>query len=270
VHINHGYRVDGPYTGGLHVGLAITLETVKFLGVEHVFQNALTGMPKGGATGGADFNRRFAPTPRSCGSASRSERAWRAPTSSHFVRRRDAGARSDLTDRPVVGTTLARRIGHRRVQASNVRLPATGTMVWGAVREAPSTAVPPVLRQLLEAIAEATATALSPVLGQMLEALAEPTTVQLVGTVSKDFHARAEPPHACLVSNGLVRRLLVGLDVHDDAPFTAILLGDKSTAGVERAWHRGRVVCHRACYLFRARERPTEAKRQRHTSPAAG
>jgi hypothetical protein len=72
---------------------------------------------------------------------------------------------------------------------------------------------------LLEAIAEATATTLSPGLGQVLEALTEPATVQLVGSVSKHFHACAEPPDACLVSDGLMRGLLVGLDVHDVASF---------------------------------------------------
>ena len=63
----------------------------------------------------------------------------------------------------------------------------------------------------------------------MLEALAEPTTVQLVGTVREHFDACAEPPDASLVSNGLVRGLLVGLDIHDIAPFTAVPLDDKST-----------------------------------------
>jgi glutamate dehydrogenase (NADP+) len=61
VHINRGYRVEynsalGPYKGGLRFHPEVTLGTVKFLGFEQVFKNALTGMPIGGAKGGADFD----------------------------------------------------------------------------------------------------------------------------------------------------------------------------------------------------------------------
>ena len=61
VHINRGYRVEfnsalGPYKGGLRLHPSTTLGTVKFLGFEQVFKNALTGMPIGGAKGGSDFD----------------------------------------------------------------------------------------------------------------------------------------------------------------------------------------------------------------------
>jgi glutamate dehydrogenase (NADP+) len=61
VHINRGYRVEynsalGPYKGGLRFHPSVTLGTVKFLGFEQVFKNALTGMPIGGGKGGADFD----------------------------------------------------------------------------------------------------------------------------------------------------------------------------------------------------------------------
>lgn len=60
-HINRGYRVEfnsalGPYKGGLRFHPSVNLGIVKFLGFEQVFKNALTGMPIGGAKGGADFD----------------------------------------------------------------------------------------------------------------------------------------------------------------------------------------------------------------------
>ncbi len=61
VHINRGYRVEfnsalGPFKGGLRFHPSVSLGIVKFLGFEQVFKNALTGMPIGGAKGGADFD----------------------------------------------------------------------------------------------------------------------------------------------------------------------------------------------------------------------
>jgi glutamate dehydrogenase (NADP+) len=61
VHINRGFRVEfnsalGPYKGGLRFHPSVYLGIVKFLGFEQVFKNALTGMPLGGAKGGADFD----------------------------------------------------------------------------------------------------------------------------------------------------------------------------------------------------------------------
>ena len=63
VHINRGFRVEfnsalGPYKGGLRFHPSVSLGTVKFLGFEQTFKNALTGMPIGGGKGGADFDPR--------------------------------------------------------------------------------------------------------------------------------------------------------------------------------------------------------------------
>jgi glutamate dehydrogenase (NADP+) len=61
VHINRGYRVEfnsalGPYKGGLRFHPSVNLGIVKFLGFEQIFKNALTGLPIGGAKGGANFD----------------------------------------------------------------------------------------------------------------------------------------------------------------------------------------------------------------------
>nr|PZN79240.1 MAG: NADP-specific glutamate dehydrogenase [Pseudomonadota bacterium] len=61
VHINRGFRVCfnsalGPYKGGLRFHPSVYLGIVKFLGFEQIFKNAITGMPIGGAKGGADFD----------------------------------------------------------------------------------------------------------------------------------------------------------------------------------------------------------------------
>ncbi|MGJ9404981.1 NADP-specific glutamate dehydrogenase [Nesterenkonia aurantiaca] len=61
VHINRGFRVQfnsalGPYKGGLRFDPTVMLGTVKFLGFEQIFKNALTGLPIGGGKGGSDFN----------------------------------------------------------------------------------------------------------------------------------------------------------------------------------------------------------------------
>lgn len=61
VHVNRGFRVEfnsalGPYKGGLRFHESVTLDTIKFLGFEQTFKNALTGMPIGGAKGGSDFD----------------------------------------------------------------------------------------------------------------------------------------------------------------------------------------------------------------------
>ncbi len=60
---NLGYRVQfnnaiGPYKGGLRFHSSVTLSTLKFLGFEQTFKNALTTLPMGGAKGGSDFNPR--------------------------------------------------------------------------------------------------------------------------------------------------------------------------------------------------------------------
>jgi glutamate dehydrogenase (NADP+) len=61
VHINRGFRVEfnsalGPYKGGLRFHPSVYLGTVKFLGFEQTFKNALTNLPIGGAKGGSDFD----------------------------------------------------------------------------------------------------------------------------------------------------------------------------------------------------------------------
>ncbi|MDR1021968.1 MAG: NADP-specific glutamate dehydrogenase [Prevotellaceae bacterium] len=59
--VNTGYRVQfnnalGPYKGGVRFHPSVTLSTLKFLGFEQTFKNALTTLPMGGAKGGADFS----------------------------------------------------------------------------------------------------------------------------------------------------------------------------------------------------------------------
>ncbi|WP_253450542.1 NADP-specific glutamate dehydrogenase [Halomonas sp. Y3] len=61
VQVNKGYRVQfnsalGPYKGGLRFHPSVTSGTIKFLGFEQIFKNALTGLPIGGGKGGSDFN----------------------------------------------------------------------------------------------------------------------------------------------------------------------------------------------------------------------
>src|SRR5919112_4924489 len=60
-HVNRGFRVEfnsalGPYKGGLRFHPSVYLGTIKFLGFEQIFKNALTGMPIGGGKGGSDFD----------------------------------------------------------------------------------------------------------------------------------------------------------------------------------------------------------------------
>ncbi|MDR3180840.1 MAG: glutamate dehydrogenase, partial [Prevotellaceae bacterium] len=61
IHVNNGYRVQfnnaiGPYKGGFRFHPSVTLSTLKFLGFEQTFKNALTTLPMGGAKGGSDFD----------------------------------------------------------------------------------------------------------------------------------------------------------------------------------------------------------------------
>ena len=60
-HTNHGFRVQfnsaiGPFKGGLRFHPSVNPSVVKFLGFEQTYKNALTGLPIGGAAGGADFD----------------------------------------------------------------------------------------------------------------------------------------------------------------------------------------------------------------------
>jgi len=61
MHTSHGYRVQfnsamGPYKGGLRFHPSVDMDSVKFLGFEQTYKNALTGLPLGGASGGSDFD----------------------------------------------------------------------------------------------------------------------------------------------------------------------------------------------------------------------
>ena len=61
IHTNVGYRCQfngaiGPYKGGLRFQKNVTPSVMKFLGFEQTFKNSLTGLPIGGAKGGADFD----------------------------------------------------------------------------------------------------------------------------------------------------------------------------------------------------------------------
>ncbi|MCP8899533.1 NADP-specific glutamate dehydrogenase [Gilvimarinus xylanilyticus] len=58
---HRGFRVQynnalGPYKGGLRFSDSVDLDVLFFLGFEQCFKNALTGLPLGGAKGGANFN----------------------------------------------------------------------------------------------------------------------------------------------------------------------------------------------------------------------
>ena len=61
IHVQRGWRVQnnnaiGPYKGGLRFHPSVTESVLKFLAFEQTFKNALTGLPMGGAKGGANFD----------------------------------------------------------------------------------------------------------------------------------------------------------------------------------------------------------------------
>jgi glutamate dehydrogenase (NADP+) len=61
IHINTGWRVQqsnalGPYKGGLRFHPSVNESVLKFLAFEQCFKNSLTGLPLGGAKGGANFD----------------------------------------------------------------------------------------------------------------------------------------------------------------------------------------------------------------------
>ena len=61
VQVNTGYRVQyssaiGPYKGGLRFHPSVNNSIMKFLGLEQILKNSLTGMPIGGAKGGSNFD----------------------------------------------------------------------------------------------------------------------------------------------------------------------------------------------------------------------
>jgi len=61
IRTNRAWRVQfnnaiGPYKGGLRFHPSVNQSILKFLGFEQVLKNSLTGLPMGGAKGGANFN----------------------------------------------------------------------------------------------------------------------------------------------------------------------------------------------------------------------
>ncbi len=61
VQVNKGFRVQfnsaiGPYKGGIRLHPTVNEGILKFLGLEQILKNSLTGTPIGGAKGGADFD----------------------------------------------------------------------------------------------------------------------------------------------------------------------------------------------------------------------
>lgn len=61
IRVNRAWRVQfnnsiGPYKGGMRFHPSVTLGVLKFLGFEQTLKNSLTGLPMGGAKGGANFN----------------------------------------------------------------------------------------------------------------------------------------------------------------------------------------------------------------------
>ena len=59
--VNRGFRVQmssaiGPYKGGLRFHPSVNLSIMKFLAMEQVLKNVLSGLPIGGGKGGSDFD----------------------------------------------------------------------------------------------------------------------------------------------------------------------------------------------------------------------
>ena len=59
--VNRGFRVQmssaiGPYKGGLRFHPSVNLSILKFLALEQVLKNSLSGLPIGGGKGGSDFD----------------------------------------------------------------------------------------------------------------------------------------------------------------------------------------------------------------------
>ena len=61
VQVNRGYRIQannaiGPYKGGLRFHKSVNESVLKFLALEQILKNSLTGLPMGGGKGGSDFD----------------------------------------------------------------------------------------------------------------------------------------------------------------------------------------------------------------------
>ena len=93
VQVNRGWRVQqsnllGPYKGGLRWDPSVNLSVLRALAFEQVFKNALTGLPLGGAKGGADFD----PSGRSAAEIERFAQAFMAGLAPHIGPDRDVPA----------------------------------------------------------------------------------------------------------------------------------------------------------------------------------
>ncbi|MCR5491983.1 MAG: NADP-specific glutamate dehydrogenase [Bacilli bacterium] len=61
VRVNRGYRIQGnnaigPYKGGIRFHRSVNESVLKFLALEQILKNSLTGLPMGGGKGGSDFD----------------------------------------------------------------------------------------------------------------------------------------------------------------------------------------------------------------------
>ncbi len=120
IRVNNGYRVQfnsaiGPYKGGIRFDPSVNESIMKFLGFEQTFKNSLTGLPMGGAKGGADFD----PRGRSDGEIMRFCQSFIAELSRHIGPNRDVPA-GDLG----VG---AREIGYMYGMYKKINNEFTGT-----------------------------------------------------------------------------------------------------------------------------------------------
>ena len=93
VQVNRGMRVQfnsalGPYKGGLRFHRSVHLGSIKFLGFEQVFKNALTPLPLGGGKGGSDFD----PKGRSDGEVMRFCQSFMTELERHIGPRTDVPA----------------------------------------------------------------------------------------------------------------------------------------------------------------------------------
>lgn len=91
--VNRGYRVQfssalGPYKGGLRFHPSVREGTIKFLGFEQIFKNALTTLQMGGGKGGSDFD----PKGKSEAEVARFCQSFMTELSHHIGRLRDVPA----------------------------------------------------------------------------------------------------------------------------------------------------------------------------------
>lgn len=129
VQVNRGYRVQfnsaiGPYKGGLRLHPSVNLSIIKFLGLEQILKNSLTGLPIGGGKGGSDFD----PKGKSDGEVMRFCQAFMTELSRHI------GADTDVPAGDI--GTGAREIGYMFGQYKRIRNEYVGVLTgkglqWG-------------------------------------------------------------------------------------------------------------------------------------------